>query len=112
VILGLGIGLLDVLSVTGHWATMSAADRAAFDPVGDPLSGFQFGELALGALGVLAVSTEYGTGMIRTTLTATPRRGLIYAAKTLTSRRSRCSSARPAPSAHSCSASSSCTAST
>jgi ABC-2 type transport system permease protein len=84
VILGLSIGLLDVLSVTGHWATMSAADRAAFDPVGDPLSGFQFGELALGALGVLAVSTEYGTGMIRTTLTATPRRGLIYAAKTLT----------------------------
>jgi ABC-2 type transport system permease protein len=84
VILGLGIGLLDVLSVTGHWATMSVADRGAFDPVGDPLSGFQFGELALGALGVLAVSTEYGTGMIRTTLTATPRRGLVYAAKTLT----------------------------
>ncbi len=83
-ILGLGIGLLDVLSVTGHWATMNAADRAAFDPVGDPLSGFQFGELALGALGVLAVSTEYATGMIRTTLTATPRRGLVYAAKTLT----------------------------
>ena len=83
-ILGLGIGLLDVFSVTGHWATMNAADRAAFDPVGDPLSGFQFGELALSALGVLAVSTEYGTGMIRTTLTATPRRGLVYAAKTLT----------------------------
>jgi ABC-2 type transport system permease protein len=83
-LLGLGIGLLDVLSVTGHWATMSKADRAAFDPVGDPLSGFQFGELALGALGVLAVSTEYASGMIRTTLIATPRRGLVYAAKTLT----------------------------
>lgn len=83
-ILGLGIGLLDVLSVTGHWATMNAADRAAFDPVGDPLSGFEFAELALGALGVLAVSGEYASGMIRTTLTATPRRGLVYAAKTLT----------------------------
>jgi ABC-2 type transport system permease protein len=83
-LLGLSIGLLDVLSVTGHWATMSAADRAAFDPVGDPLSGFQFAELALGALGVLTVSTEYASGMIRTTLTATPRRGLVYAAKTLT----------------------------
>ncbi len=83
-LLGLGIGLLDVLSVTGHWVTMSAADRAAFDPVGDSLSGFQFAELALGALGVLAVSTEYATGMIRTTLTATPRRGLVYAAKTIT----------------------------
>jgi hypothetical protein len=82
--LGLGIGLLDVLSVTGHWSTMSAADRAAFDPVGDPLSGFQFGELAFGALGVLAASTEYATGMIRTTLTATPCRGRVYEAKVLT----------------------------
>lgn len=81
--LGLGVGLLDVLGVTGHWTTMSAADRAAFDPVGDPLSGFQFGELAFGALGVLAASTEYATGMIRATLTATPRRGLVYAAKAL-----------------------------
>lgn len=83
-VLGLGTGLLDVLSVTGHWATMSAADRAGFDPVGDPLSGFQFGELALGALGVLAVSTEYATGMIRSTLIATPRRAVVYTAKALT----------------------------
>jgi ABC-2 type transport system permease protein len=82
--LGLGIGLLDVLSVAGHWATMSAADRASFDPVGDPLSGFQFGELAFGALGVLAASTEYATGMIRSTLTATPQRGRVYTAKALT----------------------------
>lgn len=81
--LGLGIGLMDVQSITAHWATMSASDRAAFDPVGDPLSGFQLGELALGALGVLAISTEYSTGMIRTTLTASPRRSLVYAAKTL-----------------------------
>jgi len=81
VVLGLGVGLLDVSSITGHWATMSAADRANFDPVGDPLSGFQFGELALGALGVLAISTEYATGMIRATFTATPRRGTVYAAK-------------------------------
>lgn len=82
-VLGLGVGLLDVSSVTGHWAAMSAADRADFDPVGDPLSGFQFGELALGALGVLAISTEYATGMIRATFTATPRRGTVYAAKAL-----------------------------
>ena len=83
-VLGLGVGLMDVLSITGRWATMSAADRAQFDPVGDPLSGFQFGELALGVLGVLAVTNEYATGMIRTTLTATPRRSRVYLAKTLT----------------------------
>lgn len=81
--LGLGVGLMDVQSIAGHWATMSASDRAAFDPVGDALSGFQLGELALGALGVLAISAEYSTGMIRTTLTASPRRSLVYAAKAL-----------------------------
>ncbi|MEW2302807.1 ABC transporter permease [Streptomyces sp. NPDC006655] len=83
-LLGLGVGLMDVLSVTGHWATMSASDRDQFDPVGDSLSGFQFAELALGALGVLAISTEYSTGMIRTTLTATPHRSRVYTAKALT----------------------------
>jgi ABC-2 type transport system permease protein len=84
VVLGVGVGLLDVQSIAGHWDTMTAADKANFDPVGDPLSGFQFGELALGALGVLAISTEYASGMIRTTLAATPRRGTLFAAKTLT----------------------------
>lgn len=82
-ILGLGVGLMDVLSATGRWATMSASDRALFDPVGDPLSGFQFGELAFGALGVLAVTNEYATGMIRATLTAAPRRSRVYLAKAL-----------------------------
>jgi ABC-type transport system involved in multi-copper enzyme maturation permease subunit len=81
--LGLVLGLLDVISVTSHWATMSAAARAGFDPVGDPLSGFQLAELGLGALGVLAISTEYSTGMIRGTLAASPRRGTVFAAKAL-----------------------------
>ena len=85
-VLGLGVGLMDVISITGHWAAMNASDRAQaqFDPVGDSLSGFQLGELALGALGVLAVTSEYSTGMIRTTLTATPRRSRVYLAKAVT----------------------------
>ena len=83
-VLGLGVGLLDVSSIAGHWDTMTTADKAAFDPVGESLSGFQFGELALAALGVLAAATEYTTGMIRTTLAATPRRGALYTAKVLT----------------------------
>jgi ABC-2 type transport system permease protein len=81
--LGLGVGLLDLASIAHNWATMSAADRAAFDPVGDSFDGFEFGELALGALGVLAISTEYATGLIRTSLTAVPRRGTLFAAKAL-----------------------------
>lgn len=81
--LGAGLGVLDTASVAHHWATMSAADRAAFDPVGDSFTGLVFAQLAFGVLGVLAISSEYGTGMIRTTLTAIPRRGALFAAKAL-----------------------------
>ena len=63
--------------------SVSVADRASFDPVGDSFSGFQFGELALGALGVLAISTEYGTGLIRSTLAAVPSRRQVFATETL-----------------------------
>ena len=75
------LGALDTTSVAHHWAVMSAADRAGFDPVGDSFAGFQLGELAFGVLGVLAISAEYGTGLIRSTLTAVPRRGVVFAAK-------------------------------
>ena len=81
--LGTGLGFLDTTSVAHHWASMSAQDRAAFDPVGDSFTGLVFAQLAFGVLGVLAISTEYGTGMIRTTLAATPRRGTLFTAKAL-----------------------------
>jgi ABC-2 type transport system permease protein len=81
--LGTGLGILDTASVAHHWATMSAQDRAAFDPVGDSFTGLVFAQLAFGVLGVLTISTEYGTGMIRTTLAATPRRGIVFTAKAL-----------------------------
>src|SRR5215469_1006047 len=42
---------------------------------------FEFGQLIIAALGALAITSEYSTGMIRTSLTAMPRRGTVYAAK-------------------------------
>lgn len=83
IILGLGLGLLDVASTVHNWTSMTAADRASFDPVGDSFAGFQFGELAFGALGVLSISTEYGTGLIRSTLAAVPSRGRVFTTKVL-----------------------------
>ncbi|MEV0408230.1 ABC transporter permease [Actinoallomurus sp. NPDC050550] len=77
------LGMFNTSSVASNWATMTAQDRASFDAVGDSLAGFQLGELAFGVLGVLAISSEYGTGMIRATLTAVPRRGTVFAAKAL-----------------------------
>jgi ABC-2 type transport system permease protein len=45
------------------------------------LTGVQFGEAIVAILAVLPICNEYSTGMIRTTLTAIPRRGLALTAK-------------------------------
>ncbi|WP_436764172.1 ABC transporter permease subunit [Streptosporangium sp. V21-05] len=58
---------------------------AAFDPTYISMyGGFLFVQIAVGALGVLVVSSEYVTGMIRTSLTVVPRRGRLLAAKVWT----------------------------
>ena len=64
-----------------RWPTMPPAQKAAFDPVSDPFSGLGLAQLAFGALGVLAISSEYTTGLIRTTVASVPRRRAVIAAK-------------------------------
>ncbi|MBO0832936.1 MAG: ABC transporter permease [Actinobacteria bacterium] len=54
-----------------------------FDPTQQSLAGLYIGQLIIGVLGVLVISSEYSTGMIRTTLTTNPRRGVMIAAKGL-----------------------------
>jgi hypothetical protein len=68
------IGYLITRTDATHWDTMTAAKKAAFDPVGDSFTGLGMAQLAFGALGVLAISSEYATGLIRTTFAANPRR--------------------------------------
>ena len=75
------IGLAILVMTHQHWATMSAADRASFDPTNDSYAGLAIGQLALGVLGVLAVTSEFSSGMIRATFAAAPRRPLVLAAK-------------------------------
>jgi ABC-type transport system involved in multi-copper enzyme maturation permease subunit len=52
-----------------------------FDPTRQSLAGLYIGQLIIGVLGVLVISSEYSTGMIRTTLTTNPHRGVMIAAK-------------------------------
>lgn len=52
-----------------------------FDPVMTALTGFFLAQVAVGALGVMTISSEYGTGMIRATLGAVPQRRTLLAAK-------------------------------
>jgi ABC-2 type transport system permease protein len=51
------------------------------DPTQVSLRGIFLGQLAVGVLGVLVVSGEYATGMIRASLTAHPRRWPVLVAK-------------------------------
>ncbi|MGH6655161.1 MAG: ABC transporter permease [Actinocrinis sp.] len=65
-----------------EYSTMSPDDRQG-DLTNFSLSGLYLAQVALGALGVLVISGEYGTGMIRATLAAVPQRRLVLAAKGL-----------------------------
>jgi ABC-2 type transport system permease protein len=58
-------------------------DVFLFDPTAQSLGGVVLAMLAIGVLGVLSMSSEHTTGMIRTSLAAVPRRGVLLLAKTL-----------------------------
>ncbi len=51
------------------------------DPTNNILAGVAFSQIVIGVLGVLTMTSEYSSGMIRATLAATPRRPLVLAAK-------------------------------
>jgi ABC-2 type transport system permease protein len=65
-----------------HWSTTPAQQRAGFDPTQASVIGLaMLGQLVIIVLGTLAITSEYSTGMIRTSLTVMPRRGVLYGAK-------------------------------
>jgi ABC-2 type transport system permease protein len=78
------IGYADFLCwrFTQRWHLFYAANKAAFNPLDTNFNVLVIGVLFFGVLGALVVTNEYGNGLIRATLTATPQRGLILAAKT------------------------------
>jgi ABC-2 type transport system permease protein len=70
------------LGTVHQWPTMSAQDRAGFDATQDTILGLVLlGQLVIVVLGALMITSEYSTGMVRTSLTVMPRRGTLYAAK-------------------------------
>ena len=42
---------------------------------------FELGQLIIAVIGAMCITSEYSTGMIRTSMTAMPRRGTVYLAK-------------------------------
>ncbi|HUZ80988.1 MAG TPA: hypothetical protein VMU73_01965 [Gaiellaceae bacterium] len=64
-----------------RWHRMSLAEKLRFNPLETSLIGVTFAQLAIGVLGVLILSGEYSTGMVRSTFTAVPRRLTVLWAK-------------------------------
>jgi ABC-2 type transport system permease protein len=81
VIGGIGLSALIAGVMAAHWNTLSAADRQAVTVKGVFGPGLTFAQLPLSVLGVLLITSEYTTGMIRSSLLAVPRRTPMLAAK-------------------------------
>ena len=68
-------------ATNAHWAEMRPQERLNFNPIDRSLAGVTLAQLAIGVLGVLLVTGEYATGMIRATFAAAPRRLPVIWAK-------------------------------
>ncbi|WP_327392907.1 ABC transporter permease [Streptomyces sp. NBC_01186] len=71
-----GIGLLTAVGLSGQ-------TYVGMPLLAPGLFGLMLGQICVITLGVLVITSEYGTGMIRTTLTACPQRGRVLLAKAL-----------------------------
>jgi hypothetical protein len=76
-----GVAALSATSSVKDYPSMSAAQRAAFDPLANAFIGLLLSQLIVAAVGVIAITGEYSSGHIRTTFTAMPHRGAVLAAK-------------------------------
>ncbi len=77
------VAALDGASARSALDSHSPLLRAGFTPEQAGLDGILYGQLALIVFGVLVVTSEYGSGMMRVSLLAVPRRGRLYAAKSV-----------------------------
>ncbi|MFF4399428.1 ABC transporter permease [Streptomyces sp. NPDC001480] len=78
VLLVIGIGL-----AAGALVSNSSSDLEGESPLGLGFFGLLLGSMCIITLGVLTTASEYGTGMIRTTMVACPSRGRVLAAKAI-----------------------------
>jgi ABC-2 type transport system permease protein len=82
-IVSVGIGA----AITGGTAanfSHNPGNKAGFDATQTSLAAFfEIGQLIIAVIAALAITSEYSTGMIRTSLTAQPRRRTVYAAKAI-----------------------------
>ena len=82
-LLGLLLGIVVAIFDMSRWSTLPLETRVNYKSVDTALIGWHLSELAIGVLGVLVITGEYSTGMIRSTFMAVPRRLPVLWAKVL-----------------------------
>ena len=79
IVVTVGIGALSTAGTASHPQGLGPD----FDATQQSLAGLYVGQLVIAVLGALTITSEYSTGMIRTSLAVQPRRGVVFAAKAL-----------------------------
>ncbi|MDN5853928.1 MAG: ABC transporter permease [Actinomycetia bacterium] len=77
-VVALGITGLNMGSIGSEY---DPADKASWDPTNLSLMAYIVAQLIIGVLAILVVTSEYATGLMQTSLTVTPRRHRLLAAK-------------------------------
>jgi ABC-2 type transport system permease protein len=80
-VLTIGLPMLFAAIVASHWGHMRPRERADRHPLDIALAGVNLSQLAIAVLGVLVITGEYSTGMIRASFTAVPKRLPVLWAK-------------------------------
>jgi ABC-type transport system involved in multi-copper enzyme maturation permease subunit len=82
VLAGFAWTVADCLGTAHNWPHMAAQDKIGFDATQASVTGVAlFGQLVILVLGTLVLTSEYSTGMIRTSLAVMPRRAVLYWSK-------------------------------
>ena len=76
-----GLGSLLSLAYVSRYERIGLVERLTFDPTAHSLRGLFLAQLAIGVLGVLTITAEHATELIRTTFIAVPQRRVVLAAK-------------------------------
>jgi hypothetical protein len=76
-----GLGSLIAAVQMSRWSHLHLHERLTYDSVNTGVAGWHLAQLAIGVLGVLVITGEYTTGMIRSSLMAVPRRLPVLWAK-------------------------------
>ncbi|MDE3132763.1 MAG: ABC transporter permease subunit [Acidobacteriota bacterium] len=78
-----GLGPLIAEIQMARWSTLSFQDRIGINVIDHSLGGWHLAQLAVAILGVMTITGEYHTGMIRSSLMAAPKRLPVLWAKLL-----------------------------